>query len=76
MKILSIISLALVVVLVGSFLWSCKTEPKQDASANSGLAFTKPRVPDWHKNATIYEVNLRQYTQEGTFQSSNSTFHV
>lgn len=23
--------------------------------------------PDWSKNATIYEVNLRQYTQEGTF---------
>jgi glycosidase len=26
----------------------------------------KPGVPDWHKNAVIYEVNLRQYTQEGT----------
>lgn len=23
--------------------------------------------PEWSKNATIYEVNLRQYTQEGTF---------
>jgi len=23
--------------------------------------------PDWSKNATIYEVNLRQYTKEGTF---------
>lgn len=27
----------------------------------------KPRVPDWHKNATLYEVNIRQYTPEGTF---------
>ncbi len=25
--------------------------------------------PEWSKNATIYEVNLRQYTQEGTFKA-------
>jgi oligosaccharide 4-alpha-D-glucosyltransferase len=25
--------------------------------------------PDWAKDATIYEVNVRQYTQEGTFQA-------
>lgn len=29
--------------------------------------YSKPRVPDWHKNAVIYEVNLRHYTPEGTF---------
>ncbi len=29
--------------------------------------YEKPRVPDWHKNATIYEVNLRHFTPEGTF---------
>ena len=23
--------------------------------------------PEWSKNATIYEVNIRQYTPEGTF---------
>lgn len=28
-----------------------------------------PNVPDWHKNANIYEVNLRQYTPEGTYQA-------
>jgi len=26
-------------------------------------------LPDWAKNATIYEVNMRQFTKEGTFQS-------
>jgi len=26
-----------------------------------------PAPPDWVKNAVIYEVNLRQYTREGTF---------
>lgn len=25
--------------------------------------------PEWSRNATIYQVNLRQYTQEGTFQA-------
>ncbi|MHC1774552.1 MAG: alpha-amylase family glycosyl hydrolase [Lentimicrobium sp.] len=25
--------------------------------------------PDWSKNATIYEVNIRQYTPEGTFKA-------
>jgi len=29
----------------------------------------KPLTPEWHKNATIYEVNLRQFTEEGTFQA-------
>ena len=27
---------------------------------------SKVKHPDWSKNATIYEVNLRQYTEEGT----------
>jgi len=26
-------------------------------------------VPSWSKNAVIYEVNVRQYTKEGTFQA-------
>lgn len=29
----------------------------------------EPNVPDWHKNANIYEVNLRHYTPEGTFSA-------
>lgn len=27
----------------------------------------RPPEPDWFKNANIYEVNIRQYTPEGTF---------
>ncbi len=33
------------------------------------VEITKPLVPEWHKNATIYEVNLRQFTEEGTFKA-------
>jgi len=29
----------------------------------------KIRTPDWAKNATIYEMNIRQYTPEGTFNA-------
>jgi len=28
-----------------------------------------PQPPDWAKNAVIYEVNVRQYTKEGTFNA-------
>jgi 1,4-alpha-glucan branching enzyme len=38
-----------------------------------GMSFAQPGekgllvTPDWAKNATIYEVNVRQFTPEGTF---------
>ncbi len=31
--------------------------------------YVELKHPDWSKNATIYEVNLRQYTSEGTFNA-------
>lgn len=31
--------------------------------------FVELKHPEWSKNATIYEVNLRQYTPEGTFKA-------
>jgi len=45
-----------------SFLFTaCKTKPDgPDVKAN---------YPDWAKNAVIYEVNVRQYTPEGTFKA-------
>jgi len=42
-------------------------------SASFGTLFpqktTTVNSPDWSKNATIYEVNIRQYTPEGTFKA-------
>ena len=45
-----------------SFLFTgCKTKPAgPEAKAN---------YPEWAKNAVIYEVNVRQYTPEGTFKA-------
>ncbi len=31
--------------------------------------YVELRHPEWSKNATIYEVNIRQYTPEGTFMA-------
>jgi alpha-amylase len=57
------ILLGLVVVLVYA---SCK-QPQKETTETS--TYEKPRVPDWHKNAVIYEVNLRHFTTENTFKS-------
>ena len=47
-------------------LASCKTGSK---TTEQEVKIVKPNVPEWHKNATIYEVNLRHYTPEGTFKA-------
>lgn len=39
------------------------TDPYQPAP------YVELQHPEWSKNATIYEVNIRQYTKEGTFNA-------
>lgn len=39
------------------------------SKANNPKDTSKFRSPDWAKNTTIYEVNVRQYTKEGTFKA-------
>ncbi|HEY9074981.1 MAG TPA: alpha-amylase family glycosyl hydrolase [Anaerolineaceae bacterium] len=34
--------------------------------------FVKIRHPDWSKNASIYQINTRQFTPEGTFRAAES----
>lgn len=58
---------ATIAILILIFVSSCR---EKIAPAETHVAsWEKPRVPDWHKNATIYEVNLRHYTKENTFKS-------
>ena len=45
-------------IVLAVALFSC-AETEQKATGD--------HIEVWHKNATIYEVNVRQYTQEGTF---------
>ena len=54
-----------------------KSECTQSPETNTtGIYAPKPYVelkhPEWSKNATIYEVNIRQYTPEGNFKAFES----
>lgn len=41
----------------------------QPSTVDSAAPVSKVTQPEWSKNATIYEVNVRQYTPEGTFSA-------
>jgi alpha-amylase len=58
---------ATIAALILIFVSSCREKPAAVQTVTE--TWEKPRVPDWHKNATIYEVNLRHYTKENTFKS-------
>ncbi len=70
--IIACLIIGLIVLLI-----ACQNSATEKSEGTSATAddskpkptFEKPRVPDWHKNATIYEVNLRHYTPEGTFKA-------
>jgi glycosidase len=68
---LTITLFLILAVLVSISLIACKEKPTKKASKEEVKAETwsKPRTPDWHKNANIYEVNIRNYTKEGTFKA-------
>lgn len=56
------------IVLLSLMLISCnnkKETPEQQCACTN--AMSEVNHLDWTKNAVIYEVNIRQYTEEGTF---------
>jgi alpha-amylase len=63
------ISLVVAFILGATLLFILSCKEKQVVTETPTTAWEKPRVPDWHKNATIYEVNLRHFTKENTFKS-------
>ena len=69
-KLLSLLMISLIL------LSGCSSAPKQDAepapSENPAETETASDVrlqPDWAKDAVIYEVNVRQFTEAGTFNA-------
>ena len=61
-----IINLLILLILTTSILVSCNsTQTKQDEK----VEFQKVKHPEWSKNLSIYEVNIRQYSEEGTFNA-------
>jgi len=55
-------SIVLITVTATFALIACK-------NANKTIATIPVQHPDWSYDATIYEVNIRQYTPEGTFKA-------
>ena len=62
----SLLSLSLVIACTSS---GDKSTAEQGATGAHQSDYELPRVPEWHKNACIYEVNLRQFSEEGTFKA-------
>ncbi len=58
------------------FLLSCQVIKSNQKNISSGMGkyLPKPYVkishPDWSKNAAIYQLNTRQFSQEGTFRAA------
>lgn len=50
-------------------LQSCKTKPEETRTVDIDSAQTTAGAPDWILQGNIYEVNIRQYTKEGTFKA-------
>ncbi len=65
-------------ILLSGFLLAGINSANLKAQASFGVnvkpsyqpeTYVKLQHPEWSKNATIYEVNIRQYTKEGTFKA-------
>jgi glycosidase len=66
----------LIIILLGLWTISCNQTPKPEVvtevkkdSIPDSLPVVTVKHPDWSLNANIYEVNIRQYTKEGTFKA-------
>jgi len=57
------------------FFVACQPKPKTEDMKEvkqdpfQPKEYVELKHPEWSKNATIYEVNVRQYTEEGTFKA-------
>lgn len=56
-------------ILISLAISGCKNQNKQEPMQEENSSF---QIPEWAKDACIYEVNIRQYTPEGTFKAFQS----
>jgi len=63
-----------IILFVAITFFSCKTqeEKKGDTPKKAYVPVELGVLPDWAKNANIYEVNIRQYSEAGTFNAFTS----
>jgi len=55
----------LFIVVLALIFFACQPAAKKTESQKS-------HIPEWSKNSVLYEVNIRQYTPEGTFRAFES----
>lgn len=58
----------LLTISIFCLLFACTSEPAEKPVPTS-LASVEKNLPAWAENANIYEVNIRQYTEEGTIKA-------
>jgi glycosidase len=52
----------LVIIVLAFIIFACQPAAKKVESPKS-------HIPEWSKNSVLYEINIRQYTPEGTFKA-------
>jgi len=57
----------ILLIIVLTFLAACTPSEKKTTAKNEALEVVEH--PEWSVDANIYEVNIRQYTPEGTFNA-------
>lgn len=60
----------IIIALLGTLIVSCNTSAPKEEKEKTITENTNRELPlEWTKNANIYEVNLRQYSEEGTLNA-------
>ena len=67
MKTKNLFSLALSAILISTLAISC--DSPSNTNQKNDKQIEQMKHTDWSRNANIYEVNIRQYTEEGTFNA-------
>ncbi len=66
----TLIALLLIVLIVRNMMLTLQEEEQKRLDAIAPIYDEKTlSTPDWAKNAVIYQVNVRQFTPEGTFNA-------
>ena len=55
-----------ILISTATAIFSCGTRPESSKAQISNQPYY---APEWSKNAVIYEVNVRQYSQESSFSA-------
>jgi glycosidase len=71
-NLLSLLSMLIAAIFMSCGDTSMKIPTSSAKSIGNGPLVDHLEHPEWSKNATVYEVNIRQHTPEGTFSAFQS----